>query len=39
MILVTGSAGFSGRYIVAGLNEAGQGPVVVSDLLHAGLKW
>lgn len=39
MILVTGGAGFIGSNIVAGLNEAGQGPVVVSDLLHAGGKW
>lgn len=39
MILVTGGAGFIGSNIVAGLNEAGSGPVVVSDLLRDGGKW
>ncbi len=39
MILVTGGAGFIGSNIVAGLNAAGSGPVVVSDLLRDGGKW
>jgi ADP-L-glycero-D-manno-heptose 6-epimerase len=39
MFLVTGGAGFIGSNMVASLNEAGHGDVVVSDFLHSGDKW
>lgn len=39
MIIVTGGAGFIGSNIVAGLEERGQGPVVVCDRLRDGHKW
>jgi ADP-L-glycero-D-manno-heptose 6-epimerase len=39
MLLVTGGAGFIGSNVVASLNEAGHGDVVVSDTLKTGEKW
>jgi ADP-L-glycero-D-manno-heptose 6-epimerase len=39
MLLVTGGAGFIGSNVVAALNEAGRGDVVVCDLLGADGKW
>jgi ADP-L-glycero-D-manno-heptose 6-epimerase len=39
MFLVTGGAGFIGSNIVASLNEAGHGDVVVCDLLGRDGKW
>lgn len=39
MLLVTGGAGFIGSNIVAALNDAGHGDVVVCDLLGSEGKW
>ena len=39
MILVTGGAGFIGSNLVAGLIEAGHGPIVVVDRLGRDEKW
>ena len=39
MIVVTGGAGFIGSNIVAGLEEAGAGPICVVDHLGTGDKW
>lgn len=40
MFLVTGGAGFIGSNVVASLNEAGAGDIVVNDLLgHDDAKW
>ncbi|MHB1193665.1 MAG: ADP-glyceromanno-heptose 6-epimerase [Longimicrobiales bacterium] len=39
MIVVTGGAGFIGSNLVAGLEEAGYGPVSVVDELGRGDKW
>lgn len=39
MFLVTGGAGFIGSNVVAALNEAGQGDVVVCDWLGTDGKW
>ncbi len=39
MIVVTGGAGFIGSNIVAGLEEAGIGPVAVVDHVGSGEKW
>ncbi len=39
MLLVTGGAGFIGSNVVASLNEAGRGDVVVNDVLGADAKW
>lgn len=39
MLLVTGGAGFIGSNVVAALNDAGRGDVVVCDLLGSGGKW
>jgi len=39
MFLVTGGAGFIGSNIVASLNEAGHGDVVVCDVLGRDRKW
>ncbi|MFC7333391.1 ADP-glyceromanno-heptose 6-epimerase [Rhodocista pekingensis] len=39
MLVVTGGAGFIGSNLVAGLEEAGLGPVVVCDRLGRGEKW
>ena len=39
MILVTGGAGFIGSNLVAGLLEAGRGPVAVVDRFGRGEKW
>ncbi len=39
MILVTGGAGFIGSNLVAGLEAAGTGPIVVCDRLGDGDKW
>jgi ADP-L-glycero-D-manno-heptose 6-epimerase len=39
MLLVTGGAGFIGSNVVAALNEAGRGDVVVCDLLGDAGKW
>ncbi len=39
MILVTGGAGFIGSNLVAGLEAAGVGPIVVCDRLGDGDKW
>jgi ADP-L-glycero-D-manno-heptose 6-epimerase len=39
MLLVTGGAGFIGSNIVAALNEAGRGDVVVCDVLGRDGKW
>jgi ADP-L-glycero-D-manno-heptose 6-epimerase len=39
MILVTGGAGFIGSNVVAALNDAGHGDVVVNDVFGAGDKW
>jgi ADP-L-glycero-D-manno-heptose 6-epimerase len=39
MIVVTGGAGFIGSNLVAGLEEAGQGPIAVVDRLGTDDKW
>jgi ADP-L-glycero-D-manno-heptose 6-epimerase len=39
MLLVTGGAGFIGSNVLAALNEAGRGDVVVCDVLGEGGKW
>src|SRR5579862_4488283 len=39
MFLVTGGAGFIGSNVVASLNEAGHGDIVVNDSLQTGEKW
>lgn len=39
MLLVTGGAGFIGSNVVAALNDAGHGDVVVCDLLGSDGKW
>ena len=39
MFLVTGGAGFIGSNVVASLDEAGYGDVVVNDTLGTGEKW
>ena len=39
MILVTGGAGFIGSNLVAGLIDAGHGPIVVVDWLGRDEKW
>src|SRR4051812_925807 len=39
MLLVTGGAGFIGSNVVAALNDAGHGDVVVCDLLGSNGKW
>src|SRR6201996_2948254 len=39
MLLVTGGAGFIGSNVVAALNEAGHGDVVVCDWLGSDGKW
>ncbi len=39
MIIVTGGAGFIGSNLVAGLGEAGYGPISVVDELGSGDKW
>ncbi|WP_299439758.1 ADP-glyceromanno-heptose 6-epimerase [uncultured Rhodospira sp.] len=39
MYIVTGGAGFIGSNIVAGLEAAGVGPVVICDRLRDGAKW
>jgi ADP-L-glycero-D-manno-heptose 6-epimerase len=39
MFLVTGGAGFIGSNVVASLDEAGHGDVVVNDTLGTGEKW
>jgi ADP-L-glycero-D-manno-heptose 6-epimerase len=39
MYLVTGGAGFIGSNVVASLNEAGRGDVVVNDVLGSEGKW
>jgi ADP-L-glycero-D-manno-heptose 6-epimerase len=39
MLLVTGGAGFIGSNVVASLNEAGHGDIVVNDSLETGEKW
>lgn len=39
MLLVTGGAGFIGSNVVASLNEAGRGDVVVNDMLGSEGKW
>lgn len=39
MLLVTGGAGFIGSNVVAALNDAGHGDVVVCDLLGSEGKW
>jgi ADP-L-glycero-D-manno-heptose 6-epimerase len=39
MILVTGGAGFIGSNVVAALNEAGRGDIVVNDVLGSDDKW
>jgi ADP-L-glycero-D-manno-heptose 6-epimerase len=39
MYIVTGGAGFIGSNIVAGLEQAGLGPIVVSDWLGTDMKW
>lgn len=39
MLLVTGGAGFIGSNVVAALNDAGRGDVVVCDLLGSEGKW
>lgn len=39
MLLVTGGAGFIGSNVVASLDEAGHGDVVVNDTLGTGEKW
>ncbi|MGE3144372.1 MAG: ADP-glyceromanno-heptose 6-epimerase [Pseudorhodoplanes sp.] len=39
MLLVTGGAGFIGSNVVASLNEAGRGDIVVNDSLGSDGKW
>jgi ADP-L-glycero-D-manno-heptose 6-epimerase len=39
MLLVTGGAGFIGSNVVASLNEAGRGDVIVNDTLGSDGKW
>jgi ADP-L-glycero-D-manno-heptose 6-epimerase len=39
MLLVTGGAGFIGSNVVASLNDAGRGDIVVNDVLGAEAKW
>lgn len=39
MIIITGGAGFIGSCLVAGLERAGAGPLVISDWLGVGEKW
>jgi len=39
MLLVTGGAGFIGSNVVAALNDAGRGDVVISDILGHDGKW
>ena len=39
MLLVTGGAGFIGANVVASLNDAGRGDIVVNDVLGADTKW
>ena len=39
MLLVTGGAGFIGSNVVASLNDAGRGDVVVNDMLGSETKW
>jgi ADP-L-glycero-D-manno-heptose 6-epimerase len=39
MLLVTGGAGFIGSSVVAALNDAGRGDIVVNDLLGSDGKW
>src|SRR3981189_1957488 len=39
MLLVTGGAGFIGSNVVASLNDAGRGDVVVNDMLGSEAKW
>src|SRR4051812_33763470 len=39
MLLVTGGAGFIGSNVVAGLDDAGRGDIVVNDTLGTGDKW
>jgi ADP-L-glycero-D-manno-heptose 6-epimerase len=39
MLLVTGGAGFIGSNVVASLNDAGRGDIVVNDILGSEGKW